>query len=530
MHDTTTTLHSEHLRAYGLRTDPFGESVADEFFFNTPQLSQRLNLLHHLVQYSDRVLLVTGTRGSGKTTLLNRLIASASEPWRASVVEADVEMDPDKLIRQAAEGLGLPARGTPSSDSLAGMQAHLEALRGKSQRAVLLIDEAHLLPAQSLAAALSLIKEHDLESLHLLLFGEPHVVEQVAAAGGPGHDVTHVVDIPLLTEEQVGDYIHLRLSHAGLMGDSPFTPEAAATICRNAGGLPGLVNTAARQFLINHAGAARRLPMPAPLRALSARPLVLAGGVLLAAAVFSLVWLAASGGGARPAQRAIAIPGLESSGPRAPVRESYQPVPGTTPAPAQVRVKPLDRPQTEPPVAMPEPGEAHPEQSPPPAAAAAPAPAVPRSPEPAPVSSASPPAPAPKPAPEPKPLPRATPTAATPPRPASPVPQTSHSGPKGEAWLLAQPSSRYTVQLTGTREHQAALDFIRTHRLGAEAAVFRTLLSGKDWYVVVLGSYPSRDAAIAAIARLPPALRRHGPWARALQSVHEGIGLARRSR
>ena len=91
----------------------------------------------------------------------------------------------------------------------------------------------------------------------------------------------------------------------------------------------------------------------------------------------------------------------------------------------------------------------------------------------------------------------------------------------GEAWLLEQEGTHYTVQLTGSRDRQSAVNFIRGRGLQGKAYWLRTIHRQKDWYVVVSGVYPSREAAIKAIRALPPDLRRHGPWARSVASVRE---------
>jgi len=44
-------------------------------------------------------------------------------------------------------------------------------------------------------------------------------------------------------------------------------------------------------------------------------------------------------------------------------------------------------------------------------------------------------------------------------------------------------------------------------------------LNGADWYSLVAGDYPDRDAAIAARARMPAALAEAGIWPRTFGSI-----------
>ena len=99
---------TDWIQHFGLREDPFGSG--DDPFFLTPQLNQRINLILHLVQYSDQMLVVTGPRGSGKTALIGRLLSDAGPRWRACLLEASPEMDSGLLLSEVLAGFGLPER------------------------------------------------------------------------------------------------------------------------------------------------------------------------------------------------------------------------------------------------------------------------------------------------------------------------------------------------------------------------------------------------------------------------------------
>jgi DamX protein len=90
-------------------------------------------------------------------------------------------------------------------------------------------------------------------------------------------------------------------------------------------------------------------------------------------------------------------------------------------------------------------------------------------------------------------------------------------------WLLAQSSSRWTIQLLGAREPETLLVFAQRHQLGDQAAWYKTWLSSKPYYVLVYGSYTSRDTARAQIKQLPDALRSANPWVKSLDSVQKTI-------
>lgn len=91
-------------------------------------------------------------------------------------------------------------------------------------------------------------------------------------------------------------------------------------------------------------------------------------------------------------------------------------------------------------------------------------------------------------------------------------------------WLWNTDENYYTLQLIGSRSKNNILEYMAKQRVPEDYAYFETRLEDKSWFVVVGGQYPDREAAMAAIERLP-ATSEGGikPWARSLQSVREDI-------
>ncbi|MCL6414948.1 AAA family ATPase [Aestuariirhabdus sp. Z084] len=85
-----------------------------------------------------------------------------------------------------------------------------------------------------------------------------------------------------------------------------------------------------------------------------------------------------------------------------------------------------------------------------------------------------------------------------------------------QRWLLAQSPSAYSLQMLGGRQRQAVEAFIGRMGKGANWHLVETSHQGKAWYVALYGSYPSREAALAAVKSMSAALQAQKPWARAL--------------
>jgi DamX protein len=88
------------------------------------------------------------------------------------------------------------------------------------------------------------------------------------------------------------------------------------------------------------------------------------------------------------------------------------------------------------------------------------------------------------------------------------------------AWLWSQNPGHYTLQLLGSHQLEALRSFIKQHQLARQTSFYRTRRNNREWFVLLYGSYPDREQALAAISRLPAELQRSKPWARRFADIH----------
>ena len=89
-----------------------------------------------------------------------------------------------------------------------------------------------------------------------------------------------------------------------------------------------------------------------------------------------------------------------------------------------------------------------------------------------------------------------------------------------EGWLWSQDPSHYTLQLTAGTDKKAIQAFIKRHHLRGKVAYFHRLRDGKDWYILIHGSYAGHSKAKQAINQLPSAVQKAKPWARSFSAIH----------
>nr|VFJ74677.1 MAG: Cell division protein DamX, binds to the septal ring, contains C-terminal SPOR domain [Candidatus Kentron sp. FW] len=265
--------------------DPFPESLTDNFFFATPALTQRLDLLRHLIRSGEGLLVLIGEHGAGKSTLLEQLLESADPQWQICFVSPAEFSDNDttqselswehrmeqeatpaqtdstshvakghrQLLQHLLEGynLSFPEQDSDSIQDI--LLDHIGALRTSGQTPLIIVDDSEALSSDNLQFLVELSYGNEGLGSRIILVCRPESVrrvrEIVATTGGNG--LIHTVDVLPLDKEQVGDYLHLRWNRASPMGDDPFTDGIIRSIYHASKGLPANINRLADQFLQN---------------------------------------------------------------------------------------------------------------------------------------------------------------------------------------------------------------------------------------------------------------------------------------
>jgi len=240
--DHLKRLEPAYLAQYGLHEAPFSTQHDDAFFFLDAERHQRLEMLTHLTQYSNLLLIVTGERGVGKTSLLRRFISNADESWYLCEVNAHTMMDADSMLSEIAGGFGL--NGLPNDPTVVQeiVFEHLKALQHDNLVPILMIDDAHELPKDALE---TLFYFADIEAaqghlLRIILFCEPQIDIMLESPSiRPLRErITHTLEISPLDEDQTAEFIKHRMAVAGFEGTSPFTPKVIKKIHKISRGIP----------------------------------------------------------------------------------------------------------------------------------------------------------------------------------------------------------------------------------------------------------------------------------------------------
>ena len=246
---------------FSLESDPFPIESGGGCFFSTPALRDRLDTILRRLRHAPKPILVVAPPGSGKTTLLEQVLKDLDSRWQVARLSARPEWDEGALLAAVGDAFDPDRPEDGSAEKLRErLEAHFSALERKGLRALVALDDADLLNAETRAGYGTLAARWQSLGVRRIDLSAPARPESSGEAGGEADedDSPAVIDLPALTPEQSDDYVHLRLCAAGLMGDSPFTDEALRSIHNASGGRPGAIHRVSRQVLANQQATERR--------------------------------------------------------------------------------------------------------------------------------------------------------------------------------------------------------------------------------------------------------------------------------
>lgn len=537
-----------------------------ETFFSTPELRQRLDLLRHLTDNSEKILLIKGVFGSGKTTLLQRYRRLSREEWMVCCLNADHMLQPDQFFSSLFRRFGLNG---PETLNLDGLLKRFEMLQAAGRLPVIVIDDAHLLPVATLIALFRLFERRpgNRALIRVLLFAEPEITSQLQTPQLQAMNLQSIqsLEMPLFDTAQARAFLAFLLDAGGSSQGLQLASGRIERIVKDAAGVPGLMEAQLQHIFADMpteeapvvAGSSgekgpgiRAMLTDLPLSVLAGAPLLLV--VLLLTLIFqdqinqlfgqsepeatdgAAVMLRE--GGLRPLK-------LPEQDRRVAVEEAGPPTFEAAPL-ADTPVEGLALPEVvlQVPEALPPPVVAEPEGGVD-VAPVYPDATLPAEPllgnEPATASGDLPSVTDAEP-PSEKDLVSSVilesdtvaeeatePTTTGRPEgeeQESPVEAVVEAGVKDEKWILTRNPGAYTLQLLGVRNEASAKRFIKQHRLKGDVSYFKTIRSGQPWFAVIYGVYPDRAAALRGQETLPSELRKNDAWPRTYASIQALVG------
>ena len=221
---------------YRFNDHPFRLNPDYRFSLDHPSYARAKAYLQYAISQGEGFIAITGEPGTGKTTLINGLLA---ELEKAPVLVASLtyaQLDPRHLIQMVATAFGLTRKEGSPALLLPELEQFLIRQGRNDRHAVLIVDEAQGMSAESLEELRLLSNLHHGNRLLMQIFlvGQDQLMD-IIHAPGMEHLLQRLIAAshlePLDLEETV-DYVEHRLCHVGWQGDPAISEGALRLIHR----------------------------------------------------------------------------------------------------------------------------------------------------------------------------------------------------------------------------------------------------------------------------------------------------------
>ncbi len=237
---------------YGMRHTPFVRGIPSNALYKTRQNAEVLSRLSYTAKNQLFAVLI-GEPGTGKTSTLRRLKDELPESEYMVLYVSDSRLTPRSFYNYMLNQLGCKSEFLRNTARNA-LHKQIEIMRSmQNRKAVVIVDEAHLLPKEMLEEARFLLNYRmDSENpLALILSGQTELWDKLRLSAYRA--ILERIDIEcFLTPMDFADtkqYIQSQIQYSS--HESPiFTDDAIRSIFDFSGGNPRLINRACSQSLI----------------------------------------------------------------------------------------------------------------------------------------------------------------------------------------------------------------------------------------------------------------------------------------
>ena len=243
-----------YLQHFGLRESPFRITPHTEFFFAGANRGSTLEALIYAITHDEGIVKVTGEVGSGKTMLCRMLLEKLPEQVE-TVYLANPSLSRDEILYAIADELQAPLPEGRTHLLLRSLQERLLEIYAAGRQVVVLIDEAHAMPPETLEEIrlLSNLESKRHKLLQIVLFGQPELDHRLSdmSMRQLKERITHNFALEPLRRHDLPGYLMYRIRAAGYHGPDLFTPRAIQLISQASEGLTRRINILADKALLS---------------------------------------------------------------------------------------------------------------------------------------------------------------------------------------------------------------------------------------------------------------------------------------